>query len=72
MTQIPPARFHAEQIDLHLTSDGRSAMLTLTNKIQGFVVTMSREALDHLSSRISNELERKHKKENSATPNVKA
>jgi hypothetical protein len=44
MTDMPPAEFHAEEIDVHLTIDGTMAMLTLVNQTQGLSVTLPRPA----------------------------
>lgn len=53
---VPPARFHVEEIDLHLTNDGKTAMLILIGNTQGCSITMSRPALDRLHAVISREL----------------
>jgi hypothetical protein len=49
--------FNAEQIDVHLTTDGRAAMLTIVNQAQGFEVTLPRSALKGLQNRISKALD---------------
>ena len=53
MTERPAAEFHADRIDVHMTTDGTVAMLTLVNPTQGLSVTLPRWGLKLLRDRIS-------------------
>ncbi|HLH11706.1 MAG TPA: hypothetical protein VKV77_07510 [Methylovirgula sp.] len=61
MAQLPTATFHASEVDLHLTSDGSTAMLVLANDLRGFAVTMPRTVLDELHARTTEALAEKRK-----------
>lgn len=50
--------FDAEQIDVHLTTDGRGALLTIVNQAHGFEVTLPRPALEGLRNRIAQALQK--------------
>jgi hypothetical protein len=52
MTEKPAAEVHAENIDVHLTENGKFAMLTIMNSTQGLSVTLPRPALESLQARI--------------------
>ena len=57
MAERPVAEFHAEQIDVHLTTDGQWASLVLVNETQGLTVSLPRQALEAFRDRISRVLE---------------
>jgi hypothetical protein len=53
MTERPAAEFHADEIDVHLTTDRQWASLLLVNPTQAVKVSMSVAALERLRDRIS-------------------
>ena len=54
MKTIPAAEFHAQEIDIYLTRDGAFAMLALVGQAQTLSVTLPRQALERLQTRIAN------------------
>jgi hypothetical protein len=54
--RIPEADFDALAIDVHLTTDGQEAALTIVSPVRGWTVSLPRKALEELRDRISREL----------------